>query len=325
MSSRSWAWPSRLIRWRKNSRFPFGPGSPSLRRRRLAAPRRGPRRPTGRRTGDARRGRGRPPFGASVAPGLELRLDEHERVASPAGDTYAGGRTIRTQMKETSQVTSSGWNGSSASSARCPLEHGDPRVVAELRVQLPVANVERDHPRAPACSRQSVKPPVDAPTSRQSRPSSSTSSRSSAFASFAAAGDEAAAVARPRGRRPRPPGPRLVVAGDEPGQDERLRLAATLREPALDEQDVEPLLSPPGLRPSRISRHESKLSSPPAKSPQAPATSKPANRSATISCGVYARDVRDEFSTAAPVSRASTSSARLLFRRRARRTRAPAR
>ena len=35
---------------------------------------------------------------------------------------------------------------------------------------------------------------------------------------------------------------RLVVAGHEPGEHERLRLRAALRQPALDEQDVEPLL-----------------------------------------------------------------------------------
>ena len=35
---------------------------------------------------------------------------------------------------------------------------------------------------------------------------------------------------------------RLVVAGDEPGEHERLRLRARLREPALDEEHVEALL-----------------------------------------------------------------------------------
>ena len=34
------------------------------------------------------------------------------------------------------------------------------------------------------------------------------------------------------------------MAGHEPGEDERLRLRAALREPALHEQDVEPLLHP---------------------------------------------------------------------------------
>ena len=35
---------------------------------------------------------------------------------------------------------------------------------------------------------------------------------------------------------------RLLVAGNEPGEHERLRLARALREPALDEERVEPLL-----------------------------------------------------------------------------------
>ena len=54
-------------------------------------------------------------------------------------------------MNETSQVTSCGANGSSVSVARVrPLEHGHARVVAEPLVQLPVADVERDHARGAA-------------------------------------------------------------------------------------------------------------------------------------------------------------------------------
>ena len=49
-------------------------------------------------------------------------------------------------MKETSQTSRSGRNGSSVERPGVrALEHRDARVVAELRVQLPVADVHRDH------------------------------------------------------------------------------------------------------------------------------------------------------------------------------------
>ena len=57
------------------------------------------------------------------------------------------------------------------------LEHDDAWVVADPRVQLAVADVERDHRRAPRCSRQSVKPPVDAPASSAASPATSMSKR----------------------------------------------------------------------------------------------------------------------------------------------------
>ena len=88
-----------------------------------------------------------------------------------------------------------------------------------------------------------MKPPVDAPTSIASRPSSSTSSCSSAFGELlAAAGDEAR---RPVDRELGVLGhlvTRLVVAGHEPREHERLGLRPALRQPPLDEQDVESLL-----------------------------------------------------------------------------------
>ena len=54
-------------------------------------------------------------------------------------------------MNETSQTTSCGANGSEVEPADVrPLEDDHARVVANLRVQLPVADVERDDPRGPA-------------------------------------------------------------------------------------------------------------------------------------------------------------------------------
>ena len=90
-----------------------------------------------------------------------------------------------------------------------------------------------------------MKPPVEAPTSIASRPSSSTFSSVRAFASFSPPRETK------RGGRSTASSassahlvPGLVVAGDEPGEHERLSLRAALRQPALDEQDVEALLHP---------------------------------------------------------------------------------
>ena len=88
-----------------------------------------------------------------------------------------------------------------------------------------------------------MKPPVEAPTSRQSAPGGVDAERVERVR-------ELLAAARDEPRRPLDleldrlvhllPG--LVVARHEPGEHERLRLRAALREAALHEQDVEPLL-----------------------------------------------------------------------------------
>ena len=88
-----------------------------------------------------------------------------------------------------------------------------------------------------------MKPPVEAPTSRQSRPLGSTPVASSALASFSPPRETYRAALRDReldvlvqllaGLR---------VPRHEPGEDERLRLGAALRQPTLDEQDVQALL-----------------------------------------------------------------------------------
>ena len=88
-----------------------------------------------------------------------------------------------------------------------------------------------------------MNPPVEAPTSRQSRPAGSTPKASSACASFSPPREtkRGAALDLELGR--------LVhllaglrVPGDEACEHERLRLGAALREAPFDEQDVQPLL-----------------------------------------------------------------------------------
>ena len=88
-----------------------------------------------------------------------------------------------------------------------------------------------------------MKPPVEAPTSRQSSPAGSIAERVERVRELLA----------PARDEPRPALDheldglvdllaRLRVARHEPGEDQRLRLRAALGEPALDEQHVESLL-----------------------------------------------------------------------------------
>ncbi len=93
-----------------------------------------------------------------------------------------------------------------------------------------------------------MNPPVDAPTSRQSRPATSTPNASSAFASLCPARETYGGGATTSSSMS---SANLLawfrVPGHEPGQDERLGLRARLGETALDQHDVKPLLghSPP--------------------------------------------------------------------------------
>ena len=88
-----------------------------------------------------------------------------------------------------------------------------------------------------------MKPPVEAPTSRQSRPAGSTPNASSAWASFSPPRETNRGPALDaRARPPRPPARRPSSARARARRGQRLRLRAALREPALDEEDVESLL-----------------------------------------------------------------------------------
>ena len=92
-----------------------------------------------------------------------------------------------------------------------------------------------------------MNPPVDAPTSRQSLPAGSSGSQLERVGELlAAAGDEARRPLDLERDRLVELGARLVVPRHEAGDHESLRLAARLREPALHEQNVEPLLHRPG-------------------------------------------------------------------------------
>ena len=88
-----------------------------------------------------------------------------------------------------------------------------------------------------------MNPPVDAPTSRQSLPAGSSGRQLKGVRELlAAAGDEPRRALDLELDRLVELRAGFVVARDEAGDHERLRLAACLREAALHEQDIEPLL-----------------------------------------------------------------------------------
>ena len=147
-------------------------------------------------------------------------------------------------MNETSATTSSGANGSSRSAARVrPLEHRDARVVAQARVQLAVADVERDHARRPALQ-EHVREATRGRADVQGVPPANVEAEhvERVLELLAAARDE---PGRPVERQLLVVvdlRARLVEAGHEPGHHQGLRLRPRLREAALDQQDVQPLL-----------------------------------------------------------------------------------
>ena len=70
---------------------------------------------------------------------------------------------------------SAGGSISPAESRRYWCGQGAPRgVLLELPGKLAIADVNGIHLAAPCCSRQSVKPPVEAPTSRHTFPATGT-------------------------------------------------------------------------------------------------------------------------------------------------------
>ena len=146
-------------------------------------------------------------------------------------------------MNETSQTTRSGANGSSVSDPRVrPLEDGDARVGAQARMELPVADVDRDDAR-----RAGLEQAVGEAAGR--------GADIGAVAPFDVDAERVECVAQllsATGDERRWPLdaelgvlvdllPGLLVAGHEPGEHERLRLASALRQALFHEEDVESL------------------------------------------------------------------------------------
>ncbi len=230
-----------------NSRFPFGPGSPES-----TTPTACPSQPEGR-GGDVAED---PPVHLGVAddaavrhvglPGLELRLHEHEGV--PAGlEQPQHGRNGDPDADEgdvaDEQVGRERQLGERAGVR--PLEHGHARVVPELRVELPVADVDRGDARRPVLEEavgEAARRGAEVDGGASLDPDVDELERVGEL--LASAGDE---PGRPLDLELRvlvDLMPRLVVAPDEPRDHERLRLGPALGEPALHEQDVQALLHP---------------------------------------------------------------------------------
>ena len=175
------------------------------------------------------------------APGLELGLDEHERLPPGAAIRRSGGRAVRTEMKETSHTTSSGANGRSDTS-RAFVRSSTTRVSSRsFGCSWPYPTSRAITRAAPFCNRQSVKPPVEAPTSRQSAPWIDVQCVQCMRELFSTAGDEPRRP-RPRARRIRPPERRPCRTHARGRRARAPAPGCALGKPALDEQDVEPLL-----------------------------------------------------------------------------------
>ena len=176
--------------------------------------------------------------------GLELRLDEHDRI--PTGREQAQHRWQRGPDADEGDVG----DEQVGAERQLPelagvraLEHGHPWVGAQLRVELAVADVDGDHARDPVLEQvvgeaARRRPHVD----RVAPVELDVVLLERVRELLATAGDEA------RPLLDRELGvvgylmSRLVVAGHEPGQDECLCLSAARCEPALDQKDVEALL-----------------------------------------------------------------------------------
>src|SRR6478752_9556077 len=183
------------------------------------------------------------------APRFELRLDEHDRL--PTRRAEAQHRRQRDTHRDERDVADGELRRKREfreSAGIRPLEHRHAGVGAEPRMQLAVADVERDHARRTALEQDVGEaagrgPDIDAVEAGRVDAEPVEPVR------------ELLSAARDVGllRLHRQLGalvdlsPGLVVPGDETGHHERLRLPPRLREPALDQEDVEALLHGPPL------------------------------------------------------------------------------
>jgi hypothetical protein len=176
--------------------------------------------------------------------GLELRLHEHERL--PAGLRQPQRRRQRGQDGDEGDVAGDQL-GCERQRVERPcvhaLQHDHSRIGPKPGMQLPVADVERDHP---ACSR--LQEAVREPACRRSHIEGVLPRRVDPE-SLDRVGK---LLAAPRDEARRPIDlelrcfldlvARLVVAVDEACEDQCLCLAAALGEPALDEEQIHPFL-----------------------------------------------------------------------------------
>ena len=175
---------------------------------------------------------------------LELRLDEHERIPARLQERQDRGESEANADEGDVTGEEIGAERELAEVARVrPLHDGDARVVAKLRMQLAVADIDGDHSRN-AVLEQVIgeaaggRADVDAVARveldlellegvRELLAAPRDEARRSVDCELGVVGHLVAG---------------LVVAGHEACEHERLCLRAALRQAALDEQDVESLL-----------------------------------------------------------------------------------
>src|SRR6476659_682735 len=179
--------------------------------------------------------------GSLGATRLELRLHEHDRLPPRRGQREPGPQRLahaderdvaddelrrERQLRRLPHVRS--------------LQHRHTRVGADARMQLPVADVERDHARGAALQQH-----VGEAAGRRADVESITSGDvdlervERVVELLAAARDKARRLGHGQLGRLLHLLAGLLVARHATGQHQRLRLGAALGEPALDEQDVE--------------------------------------------------------------------------------------
>ena len=179
-----------------------------------------------------------------AAAGLELRLDEDERVPPVLEQSQRRGQD---EANADERHVAHEQVGQKRQLSEVPrvraLEHGHPRIVPHLRVQLAVPDVDRDHPAGPV-----LEEGVGEPARRRSEVEAV--SAVDLDLDLRERVRELLTAARHVSRRGLDPQlrilvdlmTRLLVPGHEPRQHERLRLRSALGEAALHEQDVQPLL-----------------------------------------------------------------------------------
>src|SRR5213594_553325 len=188
MDSRSLAVRPWLEQWRKNSRLPFGPRSgeavtPSTCQPRSTAYR--ARRATAWRWSAG--SRTTPPLPTASRPTSNWGFTSAMTSPRGASTPNTEGRTFSNEMNATSMTASVGCSPKIRGSSARALVFSMTTTRGSLRSlasSWPTPTSTAYTRAAPRWSRQSVKPPVEAPTSRQTRPAAFIWKASSAWASF---------------------------------------------------------------------------------------------------------------------------------------------
>ncbi len=182
-------------------------------------------------------------------PGLELGLDQHDdrrprRPPPRRPDRHGPGHRDERQVggDQVDRRSAHGVQGDLPDVQALAADH--PGIVPQAGMELARPDVDGHHRAAPAWSRQSVNPPVEAPASRARRPAASRPNRSRAARASRRRGSRSAAAARgARWARPGRPAGRLV--GHGAGHQHRPRsIRATacgrlVDQPPLDQGPVE--------------------------------------------------------------------------------------